>query len=321
MRQSLRAGTPRHGFALIAALWLIVAITTIALEFSLQSRERRESAIDLTERTEAVAAAMAGIETERARFYRMNNQLNQNETVPGVNTDHPFRSLIYDVLTIPDTEVVGQDPFIVRIAPNALLNINVMSEDMWRNFLIGFSLPYETADHLAQAIMDWRDPDDLARPEGAERDAYIRAGALALPTNKDFASVGELRDVMGMTPEIYTMISPYLSVCTSGQIDVNAAPAPVLHALPGFTDEVVSMILEQRAATPLGGLGDIESRVSQGARERLAENDSVFARILPSGYTTGLVAVSTGWTRDRQTHVTVEALLDGNANIIWRCDE
>ena len=31
--------------------------------------------------------------------------------------------------------------------------------------------------------MDWRDADSIPRPSGAERDAYIKAGMLALPTN------------------------------------------------------------------------------------------------------------------------------------------
>ena len=32
---------PRRGFAMIVALWLVVAIATVALQFSLDAKERR----------------------------------------------------------------------------------------------------------------------------------------------------------------------------------------------------------------------------------------------------------------------------------------
>ena len=41
--------------------------------------------------------------------------------------------------------------------------------------------------------MDWRDADSIPRPSGAERDAYIKAEMLALPTNAPFREIEELR--------------------------------------------------------------------------------------------------------------------------------
>ena len=61
----------RKGFALLAAMWLVVAITTIALEFGLQARERRAKTINLAERVQALAAATAGIETARAHLMQL----------------------------------------------------------------------------------------------------------------------------------------------------------------------------------------------------------------------------------------------------------
>ncbi|MEO7084572.1 MAG: helix-hairpin-helix domain-containing protein, partial [Gemmatimonadaceae bacterium] len=100
---------------------------------------------------------------------------------------------------------------------------------------------------LAQSIMDWRDADSIPRPNGAERDAYIKAEKLALPANAPFRTVEELQDVMGMTPEIYQKAAPYLTVLGTGQVNVNTAPVPVLRALPGMTDATLNRILQLRS--------------------------------------------------------------------------
>ena len=80
------------------------------------------------------------------------------------------------------------------------------------------------------AIVDWRDPDDIARVKGGERDDYIKAGLLRLPTNQNFRDVEELLDVKGMTPEVYRLVSPYLTTMGSAQVNLNTAPVPVLPA-------------------------------------------------------------------------------------------
>ena len=95
--------------------------------------------------------------------------------------------------------------------------------------------------------MDWRDADSIPRPSGAERDAYIKAEMLALPTNAPFREVEDLQNVMGMTPEIYAEAVPYLTTRGQGLVNLNTAPVPVLRALPGMTDATLNMILQMRS--------------------------------------------------------------------------
>jgi type II secretory pathway component PulK len=126
------------------------------------------------------------------------------------------------------------------------LNINNMNEAELRTFL-NFSLKdFSTADHLTEAILDWRDADSIPRSNGAERDTYIKEDKLALPTNQAFREVGDMLDVDGMTPAIYGEISPYLTTRGSGIININEADTVVLRALPGMTDNVLVQILALR---------------------------------------------------------------------------
>jgi type II secretory pathway component PulK len=125
--------------------------------------------------------------------------------------------------------------------------------------------------------MDWRDVDSIPRPSGAERDAYIKAGMLALPTNGPFRDVEDLRDVMGMTPEIYEQAAPYFTTRGTGLVNVNTAPVPVLRALPGMTDQTLNLILQMRSqGRRINALSDVfmaeAQRVARGAAGRGGAN-------------------------------------------------
>src|SRR5207244_8916036 len=87
----------------------------------------------------------------------------------------------------------------------------------------------------------------IPRPNGAERDQYIKDERLALPTNQPFRDVSELLNVEGVTPEIYQKIVPYLTTRGSGIININSADTVVLRALPGMTDRVLVQILSLRS--------------------------------------------------------------------------
>src|SRR3954471_10567417 len=101
------------------------------------------------------------------------------------------------------------------------LNVNQLNETELQTFFSFLLGDYSKSRQLAQAIMDWRDADSIPRPSGAERDAYIKAEMLSLPTNAPFRTIEELQDVMYMTPEIYDKASPYLTTLGTGTINVN----------------------------------------------------------------------------------------------------
>jgi type II secretory pathway component PulK len=142
----------------------------------------------------------------------------------------------------------GTSHFSLRLRDSqAALNLNTADEEMLTNFFAqGLGLDFALADRLAQAIADWRDEDDIPRIGGAEQEEYLEAGALMLPSNRYFTDLDELRYVLGMTPEVFDAARPYLILQNSGRINVNAAPEPVLLALPGMTPAAVQEILRFR---------------------------------------------------------------------------
>ena len=144
--------------------------------------------------------------------------------------------------------VFGDARYSLRIRDTgAALNLNEADEQVLRQFFAqGIGIDYAYADRLAQAILDWRDEDEIPRLGGAERDEYLKARAPVLPPNRDFAELDELRYVMGMTPALFDEAVPYLTLIGSGDVNVNAAPEPVLLALPDMTPGAVTELMRLR---------------------------------------------------------------------------
>lgn len=237
------------GFALLATLWLIVAISAVGLEIALQAKDRRQVAINVSERGQATAAANAGIATVQSRMGRM---MASAGGAPGsgyiANLD-PEDPLEFADSLLSETQFLGQGlgGYTVYVKDaGALLSVYTMTEDRWRGLLQGVGVDYGVADQLAQALTDWTDFDNDKKARGAERDDYLAAGRLVTPSNAPLGSVAELKDVMGMTPDIYSRISPYIMFGTQMKVNVNRADPPVLRSLPGMTDDAVASIMSRR---------------------------------------------------------------------------
>ena len=237
----------RRGFALLAAIWLIVAIATVALQFSLDARERRLLGINTAERGKGRAAAIGALNASQAALEQALRQGPGNRAGrlallrgadPWLDADSIFSGVIL-VDSIP-VEVHTLDL-------GTQLNLNSMGEQQLRTFFSFALRDFATADKIAQSILDWRDADSIPRSNGAERDYYLREGRLALPSNQTFREVSDMLSVEGMTPEIFERVSPYLTTRGSGVVNLNSADTVVLRSVPGMTDQILASILSQRS--------------------------------------------------------------------------
>lgn len=108
---------------------------------------------------------------------------------------------------------------------------------------------------LVDAVLDWRDRDDDPRPMGAEDDAYRAAGLPYGAKDGRIDQVTELRQVLGMTEDVYRALEPALTV-HSGRDRINAAAAPleVVAALPGMTPARARLFVRTREQHRAEGL-------------------------------------------------------------------
>ena len=340
-----RPGTGgREGFALVAALWLLVALGAVGLQTALASRARRQAAANLLDEVRARAAVAAGSEYARSRLTAaMLGQAEelrseamerargrQAQRVAQASVRSLFRSVnpLEDPWREPQQLVVPEMAFgearyaLLLRDVGAALNLNEASEENLRLFFAqGLGLDYGDADDLAQAILDWRDEDDLPRINGAEREEYLEEEALVLPPNRDFVDVDELRHVRGMTPEIYVMAAPHLTLLGDGQININSAPEPVLLSIPGMDEGTVNQLLSLRES----GVFPRSDREIEGLLPAaLAESIDAAGRSFSSRttYTTDQVEIlAQGWVEGGVVQVTSRVVVTrGNteATVVWR---
>ena len=335
----------RGGFVLIAALWLLVALAAVGLDASIRSRTRRLAAANRIDEVRARAAALAGTEyarsrltaamldradelradaLERARNDRQRRNLQQRSVRSLFRSvdplEDPWRAP--DELVVPDM-AFGDARYTLRVRDTgAALNLNEIGENEIRQFFaLGMGLDYAEADELAQAILDWRDDDDIPRLNGAEREQYIEAGAPVLPPDRDFAEIDELRHVLGMTPELYEAALPYVTLIGSGNVNVNAAPAPVLLALPGMTEAGVRELLRLRDSGVFPrSLSQLQELLPAAVARTLEISDNQFNR-LTTFSTNEVEILSDGRVEGSPLHVrarVVVARSNTGAVVVWR---
>jgi general secretion pathway protein K len=92
------------------------------------------------------------------------------------------------------------------------VDLNTASNALLIRLLTAVGGKSVNAAALADHIADFRDADGLRRLNGAEAEDYVRAGQIAGPKNAPFAAVEELGAVLGISPELASLLRPLVTV-------------------------------------------------------------------------------------------------------------
>jgi len=95
---------------------------------------------------------------------------------------------------------------------------------------------------ISDSIIDFQDPDNLKRLNGAEAEFYMEKNYS--PPNKRLFSLQALLWVRGIDYSVYTKIKPYVTVYST-KVNVNYASLEVLTAI-GMPENVARIIIEER---------------------------------------------------------------------------
>lgn len=221
----------QRGVALVLVLWVVTLLSVIAGNFAFSMRGEAQIARNLLSTAQAQAQADSGI--NRAWYELMKPPTEQNRWT-GDGSAHD--------LTLGDglLRVTIQDE-------SGKIDLNTASEVLLVGLFRSVGVTQEAAVTLADSVQDWRDADKLRRLNGAEEAEYLAAGKDYAPPNVPFETVDELQRVLGMTPQVFRLLEPALTVY-SKQPGVNTAVAQraALLAIPGVSPEMVDQFLAQR---------------------------------------------------------------------------
>ena len=264
-------GPPDHGqqgAVLVVVLWIVLALSLLGMSFSGAIRTEVHAARNVIDQKQAYYIARAGIEytvykiLESQSAFRRTQQRNEGEL---------YQPTVIDLgtvgLELPDgavqVEIIDERGKINLNSPLALGNNSTYFSDLIYNLLIGVGVDPVEADGITDAILDWRDRDNFARPNGAEDEYYLSLDPPYRCKNDDFSAPDELLLVRGITPEMfygrkglsasgerveYYGLQKYFTTFAAGGIggELKSAPLAVLAARPDLDYEIATRIFELR---------------------------------------------------------------------------
>ena len=209
-----RPACSRRGVALVSVLWILAFMTVVASGLSLQARTETRMARNLVSVAQAQEAASGAIQL--AVFELLNGDVNDRRRRNG--------SIIQIALGDATVQVAVFDE-------SGRIDLNKASAQTLGRLFAAVGLEDTPAAALTDAIIDWRDTDQLHRLNGAEDDDYESAGRAYGAKDGPFQSVEELQLVLGMTSEIYTKIWRAVTVLSpAGNVNADVASPLVRRA-------------------------------------------------------------------------------------------
>ncbi len=238
------------GVALITAVLIAAVIAVIAMSMAAQQKLDVRRTANVIEGERAYVFAL-GVESWVRQVLAKDKRDNQ--------TDHlsePW-ALQLPPIAVEGAVVGGRlEDLQGRFNLNNLVKDNKVSPlDMQRfqNLLTVLNVD----PNLANAVLDWLDPDaDVTFPGGAEDGEYLRGAVPYRAANGPMASSSELLLVQGVTADIYQKLAPLVSALpTRTDINVNTAPKEVLMALaPQVSEADAETLIEVREKDGFGAM-------------------------------------------------------------------
>ncbi len=114
--------------------------------------------------------------------------------------------------------------------------------ELLRKFLETKGIDLNERDHMIDTLLDWVDPDNLVRLNGAEIDGDYR------PANTLLTQIEDLKRIRGWEDFVAQPgWDAAFTVNSTGPVDLAWAPRELLLSLPGMSDPLVDQFLQLRA--------------------------------------------------------------------------
>lgn len=272
------------GAALVIVMVLVLAMAVMAGAFAYAMKVETKLAVNTQSSPELEWLGRSGIEVARWIIFRTPqvegpyyalNQFWAGGPGPIESTDNPFQNIDLSNLQIGEGSVSIKIVDLERRIP-----INGLPRPMLESALQVIGAGAGDAASIAGAIMDWQDTDSTEQTSGgAESDYYAGMPSPYVAKNGPLDDVSELLMVRGVSPDLYYgdangpkpqssrndrrrsvntvvpddtgagMVDVFTAL-SSGQVNINTAPLPVLRVLAGGDEAWALRIKERREAGP-----------------------------------------------------------------------
>lgn len=239
MQECGRSDSER-GFVIVAVLWILVALATLVMVYSIFVSNTAVALTGVTDRVQTDAAFRAAIEMTCHRIL-------------GGAADGADNRI--------DMRVGTVDVKASYVSEAARIDLNFASRDVLAGLIAGFGEDPAKAASYAARIVAWRSPVNPGDMD-EEANLYRTAGLGYLPRRGPFPHVDELWMTHGIPRFVVARMLPYVTVYNGrSTVNIAEASAQVIAALPGMSAEKLEAVLAMRgtgAASPgdlVGGAG------------------------------------------------------------------
>lgn len=205
------------GMALIVVLWLVVLLSIMAAGHSRNVHTDTTLAARQLQSAKARALAEAGI----------------NHVILEMLAVDSDRKLPVDGSLF--TVRIGEDDVTIAVRDaTGFIDLNAAKPELLDAALKACGVVDTARRDLVDAILDWRDGDDLAHLHGIEDDDYVAAGVAWTSRDGAFEAIDELKYLPGVSQALYDRLSPFVTVYSGrGGLNLEYAPPALIAALTG----------------------------------------------------------------------------------------
>jgi general secretion pathway protein K len=173
-------------------------------------------------------------------------------------------------------EIRASDAIIrIRLLSEAgKIDINKADQTALQSLMALAPVDSEQQGKLVNAILDWRDADNLVRLDGAEKEEYQEAGLNYQPRNKPFESTEELQLVLGMNKTVLAWLDPLVTIYSAQpHINYQVASKEVLQAIPGLDAGLIDSFVMMRMESAKNNLPAPPFPLNKGTTNTAGQNN------------------------------------------------
>lgn len=252
MARRISKATRSRGAAIMLSLWALFLLSAMVISWALDIDTRLSNSGISNRLLEAEAMACSGAEIGLALPAEKRwSPLLKGSLGPGQSFE---------------ARITGEGGRLDlnKLAAAMIANDRSKSE-LLRKFLEIKGVDLNERDHMIDCLLDWVDPENLVRPNGAEDEPGYQ------PANKPLMSLDEVKRIRGW--EEFTSRPDWDADLTlnsgTGQIDINSASRDVLLSLPGMDEIRADQLLSIRHG-PDGIEGNEDDVQFKDARDLIA---------------------------------------------------
>jgi len=229
----------RDGFIVIATLWILSALATLALIFSIYIASAVTS---ISVRDDVISAEALILASLELTAYHVTVR----------REDRPSSGRF-------SFRMNGANVWVDFCSEAARINLNKASKELLVGLFGTLGANGDDAEQYADRVIGWRSGRSFASEEAL----YQAAGLNYRPRGAPFAHIGELALVFGLPPAMVERAMPFVTIFGErSQVNIRDAAPEVIAALPGMTPERLNAVLKDRFSPSLAQLGAAQTEVT-----------------------------------------------------------